>query len=178
MLTVSQCLQGRIWLQLHLVYSYQCLWTTWQLVRTCLSLQSKNIELFTAILKIRMLFLDWSTSATLRKVCHHFPHTSFSDIPVNQENNTPFVVSGTGKPLRQFIYSRDLAKLFIWQLREYDDVEPVILSGKSSFYLEWRFSYFPPSRWRWGSKHQGGGGCHRQGCRIPGLIYRKTCCNS
>jgi GDP-L-fucose synthase len=45
------------------------------------------------------------------------------------ENGTPFVVAGTGKPLRQFIYSRDLAKLFIWQLREYDDVEPVILSG-------------------------------------------------
>jgi GDP-L-fucose synthase len=39
------------------------------------------------------------------------------------------VVSGTGKPLRQFIYSHDLAKLFIWMLREYDDVEPVILSG-------------------------------------------------
>lgn len=38
-------------------------------------------------------------------------------------------MSGTGKPLRQFIYSRDLAKLFIWQLREYDSIEPVILSG-------------------------------------------------
>ncbi|KAG8915924.1 hypothetical protein FRC00_006505 [Tulasnella sp. 408] len=38
-------------------------------------------------------------------------------------------VAGTGKPLRQFIYSRDLAKLFIWMLREYDDVEPLILSG-------------------------------------------------
>ncbi|KAF8352047.1 hypothetical protein F5887DRAFT_933714 [Amanita rubescens] len=35
---------------------------------------------------------------------------------------------GTGKPLRQFIYSYDLAKLFIWMLREYNDVEPVILS--------------------------------------------------
>ena len=46
------------------------------------------------------------------------------------ENNTPFIVSGTGKPLRQFIFSYDLAKLFIWQLREYDDVEPVILSGE------------------------------------------------
>lgn len=45
------------------------------------------------------------------------------------ENNTPFVVGGSGKPLRQFIYSYDLAKLFIWMLREYDDVEPVILSG-------------------------------------------------
>ncbi|KIJ16320.1 GDP-L-fucose synthase [Paxillus involutus ATCC 200175] len=45
-----------------------------------------------------------------------------------QKNGTPFKVMGDGSPLRQFIYSRDLAKLFIWQLREYDDVEPVILS--------------------------------------------------
>ena len=44
------------------------------------------------------------------------------------ENGTPFVVGGTGRPLRQFIYSRDLAKLFIWQLREYESVEPIILS--------------------------------------------------
>lgn len=49
------------------------------------------------------------------------------------ENGTPFVISGTGKPLRQFIYSYDLAKLFIWMLREYNDVEPVILSGWSVF---------------------------------------------
>ncbi|KAI0080429.1 NAD(P)-binding protein [Panus rudis PR-1116 ss-1] len=45
-----------------------------------------------------------------------------------KKNGTPFIVAGTGKPLRQFIYSRDLAKLFIWQLREYDDVEPIIFS--------------------------------------------------
>ena len=45
-------------------------------------------------------------------------------------NDTPFVVSGTGKPLRQFIYSRDLAKLFIWTLREYEDIDPIILSGE------------------------------------------------
>ncbi|KAF8531914.1 epimerase-domain-containing protein [Gautieria morchelliformis] len=45
-----------------------------------------------------------------------------------KKNKTPFVVGGSGKPLRQFIYSRDLAKLFIWMLREYDDVEPVVLS--------------------------------------------------
>jgi len=45
-----------------------------------------------------------------------------------KKNGTPFTVSGTGKPLRQFIYSYDLAKLFIWQLREYNDVEPIILS--------------------------------------------------
>jgi len=45
-----------------------------------------------------------------------------------KKNNSPFVVSGTGKPLRQFIYSLDLAKLFIWMLREYDSVDPLILS--------------------------------------------------
>ncbi|KAK4699006.1 hypothetical protein P7C70_g7261, partial [Phenoliferia sp. Uapishka_3] len=44
------------------------------------------------------------------------------------ENGTPFIVSGTGKPLRQFIYSRDLAKLFIWQLKEYNEIDPIILS--------------------------------------------------
>ncbi|KAJ7201047.1 hypothetical protein GGX14DRAFT_658831 [Mycena pura] len=35
---------------------------------------------------------------------------------------------GTGKPLRQFIFSYDLAKLFVWILREYDEVDPLILS--------------------------------------------------
>ncbi|SCZ97581.1 BZ3500_MvSof-1268-A1-R1_Chr4-3g07266 [Microbotryum saponariae] len=45
-----------------------------------------------------------------------------------KKNGTPFVVSGTGKPLRQFIYSRDLAKLFIWQLREYNEIDSIILS--------------------------------------------------
>lgn len=44
------------------------------------------------------------------------------------ENGTDFVVSGTGKPLRQFIYSRDLAKLFVWTLREYQEIGPIILS--------------------------------------------------
>ncbi|XP_063979138.1 probable GDP-L-fucose synthase [Diachasmimorpha longicaudata] len=39
-----------------------------------------------------------------------------------------FTVLGTGKPLRQFIYSLDLAKLFIWVLRDYNSPEPIILS--------------------------------------------------
>lgn len=37
-------------------------------------------------------------------------------------------VAGTGKPLRQFIYSRDLAKLMIWALREYEETDPIMLS--------------------------------------------------
>lgn len=37
---------------------------------------------------------------------------------------------GSGSPLRQFIYSEDLARLFIWVLREYPEIDPIILSGK------------------------------------------------
>jgi len=43
-------------------------------------------------------------------------------------NNSTFHIWGTGKPLRQFIYSLDLAKLFIWVLREYEEVDPIILA--------------------------------------------------
>lgn len=46
------------------------------------------------------------------------------------EGGNTFTVFGTGEPLRQFIYSLDLAKLFIWVLREYNEVQPIILSGK------------------------------------------------
>ena len=45
-----------------------------------------------------------------------------------KQNNTPLTIWGSGKPLRQFIYSLDLAKLFLWVLREYDEVDPIILS--------------------------------------------------
>lgn len=31
--------------------------------------------------------------------------------------------------MRQFIYSLDLAKLVLWVLREYEEIEPIILSG-------------------------------------------------
>lgn len=48
---------------------------------------------------------------------------------VPQEDKV-FDVYGTGKPLRQFIYSLDLAKLAIWVLRNYNSIEPIILSGK------------------------------------------------
>ncbi|XP_019768105.1 GDP-L-fucose synthase [Dendroctonus ponderosae] len=39
-----------------------------------------------------------------------------------------FTVMGTGRPLRQFIYSLDLARLFIWVLRSYNEIDPIILS--------------------------------------------------
>lgn len=45
-----------------------------------------------------------------------------------KKGDNKFTVMGTGTPLRQFIYSLDLAKLFIWVLRHYDQVDPLILS--------------------------------------------------
>jgi GDP-L-fucose synthase len=37
-------------------------------------------------------------------------------------------VMGTGRPLRQFIFSEDLARLFVWTLRHYNEPAPIILS--------------------------------------------------
>ena len=45
-----------------------------------------------------------------------------------KKNNTAFTAMGTGKPLRQFIFSRDLARLFIWTLNSYESPAPIILS--------------------------------------------------
>lgn len=48
--------------------------------------------------------------------------------PDTDESEKVFPVFGTGKPLRQFIYSKDLAKLFVWVLRNYESVDPIVLS--------------------------------------------------
>ncbi|KRY27489.1 GDP-L-fucose synthase [Trichinella spiralis] len=56
--------------------------------------------------------------------CNVFgPHDNFS-----LKNDTPLVVFGTGKPLRQYIYSLDLARLIIWALENYKDPTPIILA--------------------------------------------------
>jgi len=42
----------------------------------------------------------------------------------------PFVCRGTGAPLRQFCYAPDLAKVLVWVLDNYDDPEPVNVTGE------------------------------------------------
>jgi GDP-L-fucose synthase len=42
--------------------------------------------------------------------------------------NVPFVIKGTGKPLRQFIFSTDIAKCIYHLLFNYKDNKPIILS--------------------------------------------------
>ena len=56
----------------------------------------------------------------------------YLDEPEKSQEEKEFVVFGSGKPLRQFIYSLDLARLFIWVLRNYESVEPIILSVDES----------------------------------------------
>ena len=45
-----------------------------------------------------------------------------------KQKGEDFIVSGTGKPLRQFIYSHDLARFIIWLLDKKDYNETIILS--------------------------------------------------
>ena len=45
-----------------------------------------------------------------------------------KEKGEDFVVCGTGNPLRQFVYSPDLARLILWVLKNYDKKTPIILS--------------------------------------------------
>lgn len=55
-------------------------------------------------------------------------HKSASEAISNRRSVAYLDVCGSGKPLRQFIYARDLAKLILWVLNNYNDPEPLILS--------------------------------------------------
>jgi GDP-L-fucose synthase len=43
--------------------------------------------------------------------------------------NTDCIVWGSGKPKREFIYSKDISKLTEWVLNEYNESDPIILSN-------------------------------------------------
>jgi len=47
---------------------------------------------------------------------------------IARETNTPLTIWGSGKPLREFINSKDVAKLTEWVLDNYNEDEPIILS--------------------------------------------------
>ena len=47
---------------------------------------------------------------------------------LSKKHNKPFIVSGTGSPLRQFIHNNDLGKLLLWCLLEYKKNDTLILS--------------------------------------------------
>lgn len=45
-----------------------------------------------------------------------------------RENKKDLIIWGSGKPLREFIYSKDVADLSLWVLENYNETEPIILS--------------------------------------------------
>ena len=45
-----------------------------------------------------------------------------------RKNKTALTIWGSGKPMREFIFSRDVAKLTKWVLDNYNENEPIILS--------------------------------------------------
>jgi len=45
-----------------------------------------------------------------------------------KQSGTELVVWGSGAPLREFVYSKDIGKLALWMLENYDSAEPLILS--------------------------------------------------
>lgn len=46
----------------------------------------------------------------------------------SKKEGKPFTIWGSGTPLRQFIYSLDLAELTVWVMREYHSPDPITLS--------------------------------------------------
>ena len=51
-------------------------------------------------------------------------------------NNTPFTIWGSGNPLREFIYSKDVARLTEWALDNYNEDEPIILSDSNEISIK------------------------------------------
>jgi len=47
---------------------------------------------------------------------------------IAKRDKTPFTIWGSGTPLRQFIYSLDLAELTVWVMRDYHSPDPITLS--------------------------------------------------
>ncbi|KAJ4931806.1 hypothetical protein JOQ06_010246 [Pogonophryne albipinna] len=45
-----------------------------------------------------------------------------------KKEGSPVNVCGSGAPRRQFIYSLDVGRLIVWVLREYEEIDPIILS--------------------------------------------------
>ena len=51
---------------------------------------------------------------------------------IAKRDNTPFTIWGSGTPLRQFMYSADLAELTVWVMRSYHEPSPIIVSVDES----------------------------------------------
>jgi hypothetical protein len=77
---------------------------------------------------------EFSTSKYSIELVKSFDKIDSSDRVSNlaKQKNESFVIAGSGTPLRQFIYSEDLAILILWTLENYNEKEPIILSVPES----------------------------------------------
>ena len=50
-----------------------------------------------------------------------------------KQNGTVFTVCGSGEPLRQFMYSLDLARLMQWAVLTYSEATPIILANPQEY---------------------------------------------
>jgi GDP-L-fucose synthase len=53
-----------------------------------------------------------------------------------QRDKTDFTVWGSGKPLREFIYTKDIAKLTEWVIDNYDESEPIIFTNSNEISIK------------------------------------------
>lgn len=53
-----------------------------------------------------------------------------------KKNNKNVEIWGTGKPLREFIYSKDVADLTLWAMDNYDESEPIIFSNSEEISIK------------------------------------------
>lgn len=61
--------------------------------------------------------------------CHVVP-ALIKKCAIAKKSGEPWIINGSGKPLRQFTFSPDLAKLLVWALDNYEDNSPLILSSE------------------------------------------------
>jgi GDP-L-fucose synthase len=55
---------------------------------------------------------------------------------INKKNKEPFTIKGSGIPLRQFIYAKDLAILIMWALFNYKKKDNIIFSPKKEISIK------------------------------------------
>jgi len=53
-----------------------------------------------------------------------------------KKNNTPLVIWGSGKPLREFVYSEDMGKLINWAALDYEEETPIIFSNSEEISIK------------------------------------------
>ena len=47
---------------------------------------------------------------------------------IAKRDSSDFIISGSGTPLRQFIFNEDLGQLIVWVMYNYESSDPIILS--------------------------------------------------